>query len=65
MVSDHDKWHFLYQKIAKTEKTKNMLNITDITSLVQAFAMGLQAVGANRQYLGSTSVYLSVGGILL
>jgi len=34
MVSDHDKWHFLYQKIAKTEKTKNMLNITDITSLV-------------------------------
>jgi hypothetical protein len=42
-----------------------MLNITDSTLLVQAFAMGLQAVGANRQSLGSTSVYLSVGGILL
>ncbi|CAO2045414.1 unnamed protein product [Urochloa humidicola] len=33
--------------------------------LGMAFAMGLQAVGANRQYLGSTSVYLSVGGMLL
>ncbi|WVZ76918.1 hypothetical protein U9M48_024836 [Paspalum notatum var. saurae] len=33
--------------------------------LGMAFAMGLQAVGANRQYLGSASVYLSVGGILL
>jgi len=33
--------------------------------LGMAFAMGLQAVGANRQFLGSTSVYLSVGGMLL
>jgi len=33
--------------------------------LGMAFAMGLQAVGANRQYLGSACVYLSVGGILL
>ncbi|XP_062218832.1 probable plastidic glucose transporter 2 [Phragmites australis] len=33
--------------------------------LGMAFAMGLQAVGANHQYLGSTSVYLSVGGMLL
>jgi hypothetical protein len=27
--------------------------------------MGLQAVGANRHHLGSASVYLSVGGMLL
>jgi len=33
--------------------------------LGMAFAMGLQAVGANRQFLGSISVYLSVGGMLL
>ncbi|KAK8445314.1 hypothetical protein SEVIR_9G305508v4 [Setaria viridis] len=32
--------------------------------LGMAFLMGLQAIGANR-HLGSTSVYLSVGGILL
>uniref|UniRef100_K3YS46 Major facilitator superfamily (MFS) profile domain-containing protein n=1 Tax=Setaria italica TaxID=4555 RepID=K3YS46_SETIT len=32
--------------------------------LGMAFSMGLQAIGANR-HLGSTSVYLSVGGILL
>ena len=33
--------------------------------LGMAFAMGLQAVGANRHHLGSASVYLSVGGMLL
>ncbi|KAM0866872.1 hypothetical protein ACQ4PT_042359 [Festuca glaucescens] len=30
-----------------------------------AFTMGLQAIGANRNHLGSASVYFSVGGILL
>jgi sugar porter (SP) family MFS transporter len=33
--------------------------------LAMAFSMGLQAIGANRQYLGSASVYFSVGGILM
>uniref|UniRef100_A0A0D9VEQ6 Major facilitator superfamily (MFS) profile domain-containing protein n=1 Tax=Leersia perrieri TaxID=77586 RepID=A0A0D9VEQ6_9ORYZ len=33
--------------------------------LGMAFAMGLQAVGANRHHLGSASMYLSVGGMLL
>jgi hypothetical protein len=42
------------------------LYITDCASLlVQAFTMGLQAIGANRHHLGAASVYFSVGGILL
>ncbi|KAJ1268165.1 hypothetical protein BS78_07G115900 [Paspalum vaginatum] len=45
--------------------SSNITGSSSRSSSLQALAMGLQAVGANHEHLGSTCVYLSVGGILL